>query len=61
MYNSAQRFATYSKLWARLQADVPYVGLFVSDRVAALSPKFTWRDYNPWYWEGDYLLGIRAA
>jgi peptide/nickel transport system substrate-binding protein len=59
--NPAQRFAVYSKLWARLQADVPYVGLFVSDRVAALSPKFTWQDYNPWYWESDYLIGIRAA
>jgi len=59
--NPAQRFATYSKLWARLQSDVPYVGLFVSDRVAALSPKFTWPDFNPWYWEGDYLLDIRAA
>jgi peptide/nickel transport system substrate-binding protein len=59
--NPAERFAVYSKLWARLQADVPYVGLFVSDDAAALSSKFTWPGYNPWYWDGAYLLGIKAA
>src|SRR5262249_10821346 len=35
----AQRFAVYSKLFERLQEDEPYVGLFVSDTVAALSSK----------------------
>jgi len=59
--NPAQRFAVYSKLWAKLQADVPYVGLFVSDDAAAVSSKFTWPDYNPWYWDGAYLLGIKAV
>ena len=59
--NPAQRFAIYSELTQRLQADVPYVGLFVSDRVAALAPKFTWPDFSQWDWESDYLLGIRPA
>lgn len=59
--NPAQRFSVYSKLWAQLQADVPYVGLFVSDDAAALTSRFTWPDYNPWYWDGAYLLGIKAA
>jgi peptide/nickel transport system substrate-binding protein len=57
----AQRFAVYSKLFERLQEDEPYVGLFVSDTTAALSSKFTWPDFNPWFWDGAYALGIRAA
>jgi ABC-type transport system substrate-binding protein len=59
--NPAQRFAAYSKLFNQLQQDVPYVGLFVLDTTAALSSKFTWKDFNPWYWDGAYLLGIKAA
>src|ERR1700722_17786718 len=59
--NSALRFAVYSKLFKQLQEDVPYVGLFVSDTTAALSGKFTWKDFNPWYWDGAYALSIRPA
>jgi peptide/nickel transport system substrate-binding protein len=59
--NPAQRFAAYSRLFQRLQADVPYVGLFVSDEAIALSSKFTYVDYNPWLWELPYALGIKAA
>jgi peptide/nickel transport system substrate-binding protein len=59
--DSAQRFAVYSKLFQRLQQDVPYVGLFVSDTTVALSGKFTWPDFNPWYWDGAFALGIKAA
>jgi peptide/nickel transport system substrate-binding protein len=59
--NPAQRFAAYSQLFQRLQADVPYVGLFVSDEAIALSSKFTYVDYNPWLWELPYALGIKAA
>ena len=36
-------------------------GLFVSDTTAALSGKFTWPDFNPWFWDGAYALGIRPA
>jgi len=59
--DSAQRFAAYSKLFMQLQQDVPYVGLFVSDTTAALSSKFTWNDFNPWYWDGAYALSIKAV
>ena len=59
--NSAQRFAVYSRLFKQLQEDVPYVGLFVSDTTAALSGKFTWKDFNPWYWDGAYALSIGPA
>ena len=51
----------YSKLFKQLQDDVPYVGLFVSDRVTALSSKFAWPDFNPWWLDGAYALGIRPA
>jgi peptide/nickel transport system substrate-binding protein len=57
----AQRFAVYSKLFQRLQADQPYVGLFVSDSTGAISPKFRWPDYSPWWWDEAYTLGIRPA
>jgi peptide/nickel transport system substrate-binding protein len=57
----AQRFAVYSKLFERLQQDEPYVGLFVSDTTAALSSKFTWPDFNPWFWDGAFALGIKSA
>jgi len=59
--NPGRRFAAYSKLFQRLQSDEPYVGLFVSDATAALSPKFTWPDFNPWIWNLPYALGIKAA
>jgi peptide/nickel transport system substrate-binding protein len=61
--NPAQRFAVYSKLFQRLQADEPYVGLFVSDYAAALSPSFTWPGFNPWIGVGGaaYPLGIKRT
>jgi peptide/nickel transport system substrate-binding protein len=59
--NPAQRFAAYSELFKQLQEDEPYVGLFVSDRITALSSKFAWPDFNPWWWDGAYALGITAA
>jgi peptide/nickel transport system substrate-binding protein len=59
--NPAQRFAVYSRLFQRLQADVPYIGLFVSDEAIALSPKFTWLDYNQWCCTHPYALDIRPA
>jgi peptide/nickel transport system substrate-binding protein len=59
--NSAQRFAVYSKLFQKLQADEPYVGLFVTDSTGAISSKFTWTDYSPWWWDEAYTLGIRPA
>jgi peptide/nickel transport system substrate-binding protein len=59
--DSAQRFSVYSQLFQKLQDDVPYVGLFASDRTAALASKFTWKDFNAWSWESTYALGIRAA
>jgi peptide/nickel transport system substrate-binding protein len=55
----AQRFAIYSKLFERLQSDVPYVGLFVSLDGVALSSKFTWPGYNQW--DGDYGVGIKPS
>ena len=59
--NPAQRFAAYSELFKQLQEDEPYVGLFVSDRITALSSKFAWPDFNPWWWDGACALGITAA
>ena len=59
--NPAQRFAVYSKLFQQLQADVPYVGLFVSDAVMALSPKFSYPDFSGWIWNLPYALGIKPA
>ena len=59
--NPAQRFAVYSKLFQRLQADEPYVGLYQSVSTGAISPKFKWPDYSPWWWDEAYTLGIRPA
>jgi peptide/nickel transport system substrate-binding protein len=58
---AAQRFAAYSDLFKQLQADEPYVGLFVSDAVMALSPKFTYPVFSGWIWNIDYALGIKPA
>lgn len=56
----AQRFAAYSRLFKQLQADEPYVGLFVSDAVMALSPKFSYR--SPAGGSGtSTTLGIKPA
>jgi peptide/nickel transport system substrate-binding protein len=57
----AQRFAVYSKLFQRLQADVPYVGLYQDESTGAISPKFKWLGYSGWWWDEAYTLGIRAA
>jgi len=57
----AERFAVYSKLFQKLQKDVPYVGLYVQDSTGAISPKFKWPDYSPWWWDEAYTLGIRPA
>lgn len=57
----AQRFASYSKLFEQLQADEPYVGLFVSDAVMALSPKFSYPEFSGWIWNIDYALGIKPS
>jgi ABC-type transport system substrate-binding protein len=57
----AQRFTAYAKIFRRLQDDEPYVGLFVSDTTAALSSKFRWPDFNPWFWDGAFALGIKPA
>ena len=59
--NPAERFAVYSKLFQRLQTDVPYVGLFVSDDTIALSPKFTYSGFNQWLWDNPYALNIKPA
>jgi peptide/nickel transport system substrate-binding protein len=59
--NHAQRFAVYSKLFQKLQADVPYVGLFVEDSTGAVSPNFKWPDYSAWWWDEAYTLGIRPS
>jgi peptide/nickel transport system substrate-binding protein len=57
----AERFAAYSKLFLRLQTDLPYVGLFVTDTTIALSSKFTYSRYNQWYWQLPYALSIKPA
>jgi hypothetical protein len=44
-----------------MQADVPYVGLLVSDHTAALSGKFTWADFDPWIGGTPYPLSIGPA
>jgi ABC-type transport system substrate-binding protein len=59
--NPAQRFSIYSKLFARLQDDLPYVGLYVLDEGAALSSKFTWPGYSEWTQDGPFLLQIKPA
>ena len=61
--NPARRFAVYSQLFTRLQSDEPYVGLYVEDITAALSPRFTWPDFNPWFTVADvpFPLGIKLA
>ena len=57
----AQRFGVYTKLFQQLQTDEPYVGLFVSDAVMALSPKFAYPEFSGWIWNIDYALGIKPA
>jgi len=57
----AQRFAVYSKLFQRLQADVPYIGLYASDYTAAISAKFTDPGFSPWIWSIPWALSIKPA
>jgi peptide/nickel transport system substrate-binding protein len=57
----AQRFSIYAKLYARLQDDEPYVGLYTLDEGAALSPKFTWPGYSEWTQDGPFLLQLKPA
>jgi peptide/nickel transport system substrate-binding protein len=57
----AQRFAVYSKLFARLQADLPYVGLYVIDDNVSVSSKFRYAGFNPWLRDNPYLLNIKSA
>jgi peptide/nickel transport system substrate-binding protein len=57
--DKSRRFAVYSRLFSRLQADVPYIGLFVSDTTIALSPKFTYAGFNQWMWDNPYPLYIK--
>jgi peptide/nickel transport system substrate-binding protein len=62
----AKRFPIYSQLLQKLQADVPYVGLYVSDASIALSSKFTEPGYTFWPSAGtsgypDLFLGIKPA
>jgi peptide/nickel transport system substrate-binding protein len=57
----AKRFAVYSQLFQRLQADEPYVGLFVMDSAIALSGKFKYSGFNQWFVYGPYALNIKQA
>jgi peptide/nickel transport system substrate-binding protein len=58
----AKRFAIYSKLFQRLQTDLPYVDLCVYDVEIALSPKFTYANFNYWPFDsGPYPLNIKPA
>ena len=59
--NPAQRFTVYSRLFARLQADEPYIGLFQPDFTAALSSKFAYIDFSQWYNDGPWALSIKPA
>jgi peptide/nickel transport system substrate-binding protein len=60
----AKRFAIYSSLIKDLQADLPYIGLYMESTSIALSSKFTVPDFanNYWFFNGDaYALDIKAA
>jgi peptide/nickel transport system substrate-binding protein len=59
--NPAQRFAVYSKLFQRLQADEPYVALYSSDYTAAISSKFSDPGFSPWIWSIPWALSIKSA
>lgn len=48
--NPAKRFAVYSQLIRRLQADLPYVGLYLENTSIALSDKFTVPGFAQHYW-----------
>jgi peptide/nickel transport system substrate-binding protein len=57
----AQRFAVYSQLFQRLQADLPYIGLYIRDSVIALSAKFSYANFSQWVWDLPWALNIRPA
>jgi peptide/nickel transport system substrate-binding protein len=62
--NPAQRFAVYAKLLARLQSDLPYIGLYLENTSIALSDKFTVSGFTQNYWyfnSNDYALDVKAA
>jgi peptide/nickel transport system substrate-binding protein len=59
--NPARRFTIYSDLFQRLQTDIPYIGLYTLDDAVALSPKFTYVDFNQWSWMLPWALSIRPA
>jgi peptide/nickel transport system substrate-binding protein len=56
-----KRFAAYSALVRRLQTDLPYVGLFNTEWVQALSSKFVEPEYSAYSWTGPYALLIKPA
>jgi peptide/nickel transport system substrate-binding protein len=57
----AKRFVAYGNLLHQLALDVPYVPLFVSDLSYAITSKFVWQDFNPFFpSDGVWALHIRA-
>jgi peptide/nickel transport system substrate-binding protein len=56
--DASARFLIYSNLVRRLQTDLPYVGLYVTDLEIALAPNYTYSDYGPYSWVGPYLLSV---
>jgi ABC-type transport system substrate-binding protein len=61
-YNPVQRFQIYSKLLQNLNANVPYVPLFLTDYEYAMSKGFTASGLDWWtFVDSDPLLQIKAA
>ena len=60
--NPATRFAVYSKLEDRLQADLPYIALYQQDYCIALSKGFTVPHFNELgFMFDDYALQVKPV
>jgi peptide/nickel transport system substrate-binding protein len=62
--NPTKRFAYYSKALARIQSDVPYVPLYLSQATLAHSSRFAWRGrfgaFGIYPWSGTWPLHLVA-
>lgn len=57
----AKRFAMYSKILRTAGSDVPYVPLYTLNTVAAVAPRFSWSDFNPYSSSTiPWALGLKA-
>jgi peptide/nickel transport system substrate-binding protein len=57
--NKGKRLAIYARLLKQVSADVPYVGVYAPDANMAIDSKFSWSDFNAYWYLNTWALGIK--